>query len=305
MQDKNNFNSNIIYGKHWEEQIGNTVINIYTGSLCQFNEYLRTNGIHTHNCFELCIVIKGQGYFIHDNNKYFVEKGNVFVADPNVPHEIYITQGQEMQIVYFFVEIVSNSKSEITNIDERCLNNFLRSHKTISRDHPNILAYFDFIESYSDNKYINTYGIYKAIRNLTIESLMSLSINADLPLDVSMPASSSQIDRAIFYILNNLNKSITLKELSDYLHMSQRNIQYLFKKKLNTTIKNFINENRIGLATTYLKANYNITQVCLIMGYSNISQFSKMYKKHCGVSPKLVQNSSIDSNMNIGCFYEN
>lgn len=69
----------------------------------------------------------------------------------------------------------------------------------------------------------------------------------------------------------------------------------MFSKYLNLTPKQYINSRKINLAKVYLKMNYKVSDVSSLVGINDISQFSRLFKKHCGISPKSFQNPKVKS----------
>ena len=71
-----------------------------------------------------------------------------------------------------------------------------------------------------------------------------------------------------------------------YFHLS-----HLFKKELNMTFSDYLNDLRISVATRLLKdKSLAVNQVSSICGFEDPSYFSKVFKKIQGVSPVVFRN---------------
>ena len=94
------------------------------------------------------------------------------------------------------------------------------------------------------------------------------------------------IDRAIA-IIREEYATITVNELSQRLFMNRSYFGARFKKKTGVSPKEYIDSTRLSTASMMLcELGYTVTQAALATGYADIMSFSRMYKKHFGVSPR-------------------
>lgn len=94
----------------------------------------------------------------------------------------------------------------------------------------------------------------------------------------------------IQYIRENLDKSLTIKELSDKAYMSESNFHRVFKNELNISPIDFINNERIKLATSLLQNPKNkIKDIYMRCGFNSLSYFIRMFKRKEQLSPKEYQ----------------
>ena len=78
------------------------------------------------------------------------------------------------------------------------------------------------------------------------------------------------------------------KELAHIIGMSETKMKLLFKKIFGTSIYNYYSSARMIEAASILKndKNISVSEVGYSLGFSNLSHFSKMFKKHIGLKPK-------------------
>lgn len=94
----------------------------------------------------------------------------------------------------------------------------------------------------------------------------------------------------IDYIRKNLHKNLTIKELSDKTYMSESNFHRVFKNELNVSPIEFINNERIKLATSLLQnPNKKIKEVYIECGFNSLSYFIRIFKRQKQLSPKAYQ----------------
>lgn len=271
-----------------EENFGKYGISCRVGAYCNFDLNMMSNQLHTHNSYELCIVTSGTGTFYHNGKKLKLQKGDVFIADPFITHEIQINTHQDLQLIYFFIDIINNELSVPKSTEDQMIHAFLHGHNELVNTQMHLFAYFSFLEIYNDAKKSRGFGLYHAVKNLIIEALDSLSVKSyhfSKPLIFSCNA----LELCLDYIDNNLNRKIALEELSKHSNTSIRNLQYLFKKHLNKTIIEYVNERKINLASHLLTMQFSIQDTANQIGINDASQFTKLFKKYKSISPKKYQ----------------
>ncbi|MCI5083373.1 MAG: AraC family transcriptional regulator [Saprospiraceae bacterium] len=94
----------------------------------------------------------------------------------------------------------------------------------------------------------------------------------------------------IQYIRDNLDKHMTIKELSSKIYMSEPNFHRVFKNELGTTPIEFINSERIKLAKSLLQDPHKkIKEVSVECGFNSLTYFIRQFKRKEQVSPKDYQ----------------
>lgn len=99
--------------------------------------------------------------------------------------------------------------------------------------------------------------------------------------------STHRLAYIINYIKKNLDQDLNIKDLSKKLHMSESNFHRVFKNELNISPIDFINNERIKLATSLLRdTGKKIKEIYMECGFNSLSYFSRLFKKKEKVSPK-------------------
>lgn len=89
------------------------------------------------------------------------------------------------------------------------------------------------------------------------------------------------------YIEENYQKPITLEMVSAEIGFNASYFSTLFKKEMNVTFSEYLQEYRINQAKKLLKeTNYNIQTVGEMVGYSDVKSFKKVFEKYSGLNPK-------------------
>ena len=95
------------------------------------------------------------------------------------------------------------------------------------------------------------------------------------------------INKAINYIHNNLDKELTLDEVSSNVYVSSTYLSHLFSKCIKMTFSQYIIHARIQKSKHYLSnTTMSIMDIALECGFNSQSYFSNVFKKLEARTPK-------------------
>ena len=100
------------------------------------------------------------------------------------------------------------------------------------------------------------------------------------------------VDRIKEYIESNYQNDIRIEQISSLLHLSRGYIARIFKKRTGMTVIEYLNIYRLDQAERFLKSGKSITEAAYLSGFSDLSNFSKKFKNHTGISPGKYKASS-------------
>ena len=100
------------------------------------------------------------------------------------------------------------------------------------------------------------------------------------------------------YINKNINKEITIDELSSILYFNKTYIMKRFKKDIGLTIIEYINCIRIFNSLYLYTYNNHIISIAFKSGFNSLEYYSEIFKKVIGVSPTTYK-KYINRNINI------
>ncbi len=101
--------------------------------------------------------------------------------------------------------------------------------------------------------------------------------------------SNDLICNIIEYLNNNINKEITIDELSVLFYFNKTYIMKRFKKELNISIHEYINTIRIYNSLPYFKEDNYILSIAFKNGFNSLEYYSEIFKKNIGVSPNIYK----------------
>lgn len=103
-----------------------------------------------------------------------------------------------------------------------------------------------------------------------------------------IPTKGSEITKkAIQYISKNYARTLTLDEVASHVNLNSAYFSSLFKQLTGSSFKEYLNMVRIEESKRLLaNTNYSIIEIALAVGFDDQSYFSKIFKKHTGLTPK-------------------
>lgn len=278
-------------GAKYSIHLGAVEIEFEVGSYCVFDVKAPSNGLHYHNCYEIAYVTGGKGYFVNNDMKTKLGKGSVFIAEPDVVHEIIRDDSDShmnLELVYMLFRVHPVIGGLTTNYNEKVVRTFLKSHQISTYDHGHVAGYLKMIDNYEVSSRQDEQMLIQIYSLLLLEMVRSLVTITDTETNIPTD-SKSLIDIAMVYIRENINRKMTVTEVATVTGTSVRNLQYLFRKYMEMTVIGYINERKINLACSYLKMNNSVGNVAKMIGIEDVSQFSRLFKQKMAISPKKYQ----------------
>lgn len=141
-----------------------------------------------------------------------------------------------------------------------------------------------FIQNFAVSELLTVYSV-SEIRERILQIIELLIQQVQNP---NLSSSHFMIRKIKEYIkINYSNPELHLNMIADALGINLQHMCFLFKKYTNTTIGEYILKTRMDAAKKLLDNSvHNVTEVSLLVGFNDISYFSKCFKKYYGISPK-------------------
>lgn len=164
-------------------------------------------------------------------------------------------------------------------------------------DHENYFFYNNVELAATINKLIkecmSTSIAKDAIADLALQELIIRIIQTQTSKlfdEVTNVESTNPIAPAIEYIRQNIQETITLKDLSEKAFMSTSSFYRNFKRELGMSPIEYILNEKIKYAKKLLSdRNINVREVSFATGFEDCNYFIRLFKKYEGVTPKQYQ----------------
>lgn len=104
--------------------------------------------------------------------------------------------------------------------------------------------------------------------------------------DINSNENYKRLAPAINYITEHLTETLDCHFMAELCHISLSHFYELFKKEFKTTPLEYRNKIILQNAQVMLLGgDMSITEISSLLGFSNVSYFSRFFKKHTNISP--------------------
>ena len=96
----------------------------------------------------------------------------------------------------------------------------------------------------------------------------------------------TRINKVCTYIQNHYSESISLKQVSDLVFMTESNFCKFFKKATSTTFSDYLNDLRINEACHLLLSSEDtVSKIAHNCGFESLSYFNRVFLRKKGITP--------------------
>lgn len=208
-------------------------------------------------------VASGRGTFEKNGTAYPLEPGDIFIIKPG---ELTLyTADMKYPWTYIWLGFTGELSANIDKLSSPV--------KRINGD-----AFFNTLQAYKNN-------------SITNEFLAAQLFLLFGELFKNEKDSINQYARRIKdYIIYNYMNDLNVEAVAGMLNLDRRYASRLFKHEYGMPIISFIVQYRMKKAKEFLKNGHSVSQTATMVGYTDVFNFSKMFKKTYGQSPKAFQN---------------
>lgn len=266
----------------------------------QYGHHNKEMFIHGHEDFsELVIVLDGSATHIVNNERLEVNKGDVFVMNEGTVHGYENPQNFKICNIMFRTDIFVSENYDIRQLpgfhalfllepkynNENGFKSRLKLPPAVFSDVEHILK--KAMEEYaSDN-----YGHKTMVRSYFLQLVVLLS---RLYGNNVHHKEIESISRAAAYMELNFMEDISIKELLNVTHYSQRHFIRLFSATYSTTPQQYLLGIRIRHACSLLKEKtFSITEIATRCGFNDSNYFCRIFKKNIGMTPSMYRKNTI------------
>ncbi len=97
---------------------------------------------------------------------------------------------------------------------------------------------------------------------------------------------NKRMDRVYEFIMENYQEKITLHQVANMVNMSDSAFSHFFKKSTKRSFSKFLTDARLAHACKQLlETQDSVSEICFQCGYTNLSNFNRLFKKYKGMTP--------------------
>lgn len=267
--------------------------NMVTDILCQIHYCKRQNlkdpGKVTYEVtrtlqhHEIIFVCEGNGHIVIGENRYLMKKGMLFYIPPGVRQTI---EPRAQNPEHYMTVHFSGSRMGL-NPDGKW--KYLENIQNLRQPSAQKITYYTPLEELFE-KLLDTWNdkgpSYEFIAATLLRQLL-IWVSQNKIKQSKNQAIFLKIDQIIEYMRQNINRKVTLEELSGIARLSTFYLSRTFKEATGYPIIKYFNKMKIEKAKELLiDGNKKVKEVAYELGYTNEFYFSRMFKRVEGLSPK-------------------
>lgn len=207
-------------------------------------------------------VLDGEGFLHKGGQVYSVSKGDLFVILPGEVTTYWADQIHPWQ--YAWVGFYAEGTPP-----------FLQT--AVIRQ-PQVRQCFEKIQAFDRNA--ETDGNLFAVTFAVLQNLYQQSTP-------EVSETNSYASRAKTYLETSYMYSISIENLAESLHIDRRYLTRLFHDRYGISPQEYLMTIRLDHARTFLQQGYGVTETASMVGFTDLSNFSKRYKARFGISPSM------------------
>lgn len=213
-------------------------------------------GPHIRNNYLIHYVKKGTGTFIKAGKAYRVHEGEAFLICPNEVCTYFADKNDPWEYIWlgFTGEYAEKFKAlgAVFNADGEI---------------------FETILNAADYE------------NCASEYLAGVAFSLYASLFSKEKKSSDFVSRACGYIKANYMNNIKICDIAEILCVDRTYLAKIFKKEKGLSMQAYLVKVRLDKAEKLLLMGYTVSNAAYMSGYTDVCNFSKMFKRKKGVSP--------------------
>ena len=105
---------------------------------------------------------------------------------------------------------------------------------------------------------------------------------------------SAVVSNTLDYIDENIDKTITLSAAAEATGVTPSYLSSMFKQVMGDNFIHYVNDLKLKKASEMLLDGKSVGTVSQILGFNDVSYFSKLFKKYSGISPEQFQKSGVN-----------
>lgn len=244
---------------------------------------------HYHPEYELTYIVSGSGYRIVGNSHEHFSSGDLVLLGSNLPHTWWGKNEDGSPSEAIVIQFSSEFIEPFLRLNEgQSIKELLaKSAKGIRFESDSSLV--EKLQSLSEKKELNSIlSLLSLLQDLTEKPTANLC--AVSYHNVISKKFETRINKVCTYIQNHYSESISLKQVSDLVFMTESNFCKFFKKATSTTFSDYLNDLRINEAChLLLYSEDTVSKIAQDCGFESLSYFNRVFLRKKQTTPSVFR----------------
>lgn len=246
---------------------------------------------HWHEEAEFTLITEGQALYHIDLAEYPVEAGDLLFIPPLVLHSISLQEYPKIssETYVFHMNFLGGNSTDIcsTRYLTPLMNQEFSMPYLIKPEHPVYASLRKIFNQINSLYGAAVPGYELALKSLFLQTIFLLLQYSKRNLSSDTGTSSDKLKQVLDYIEVHYAENITISELAKLCYFSDYHFMRFFKKHMNMTCVEYINNLRLEKSVELFEhGNTSILDVSLSTGFHNLSYFHKVFKRKYHMTPK-------------------
>jgi AraC-like DNA-binding protein len=263
---------------------------VYFWDIKSDNEVYEGNDAHFHKDCEIHYTVDGEGEISLEGHVYHIVSDSLLFIPSNYFHQWKFSPEKinHRICIHFLPEMLNKTRREgVDFFNDVFMEPF----------------YFLDGSQYDLNFYIRAVTecalMEKPLQKIAIEGRMIALLSQIHYLwstkAVKPVVLDERIKKVIMFLGENLQKNISLDDLSDRFLITKNHLNLLFKKTVGTTIKKYITVKRLGFVRQRILYGTRLSEAVYQAGFNDYSAFYRAYKSFYGSTPSELLTEGINT----------
>lgn len=241
--------------------------------------FLPETPVHTHDSYEIMVVIRGEGTCMVGESEYVIRPGTLFLCKPEDLHA-YVISADHLLYNVMFADIVLSDNGRAV------MEKLSRGAYQLANG-PEELELLERICSTMESELINRHIGYECLTG----SLMDQMVVSCLRRSNELPGFAAlhhdkEMERLLTYIQEHYREKIMLPMLAKFISRSPSHCGRLFLRNSGVTFTKYLLGYRINRAEELLKnSELSLTEIAFQTGFCDSAHFSKSFYRVRKMTP--------------------
>ena len=253
---------------------------------------------HSHDHLELAFILSGVGKYYIEGVEYDVQEGDLLILNPGVKHQALRSESGTVPTTEFFVGF---SDIQLPDYPKNYLPVPNGGHMihTVGEFKQKIAKICAAMEA---ENLVCKEGRYFMLKSYLMQMIL-LVIREQCAIISPMGGYAFEsvnkkyvVERIVTYFEEHYSEKISLDQIAENMYLSPFYISKIFKSEIGDTPIRYLINIRLEKAKHLLESESgsSIQEIAARVGYEDAYHFSKLFKKHYGVSPSQVRKKATE-----------
>ncbi|MFN8291032.1 MAG: AraC family transcriptional regulator [Chitinophagaceae bacterium] len=265
--------------------------------------------------FTLMYVMRGEAYIETGNSKYKLTPGNYLFLNPGTIYHSFAVPDilTELCTIHFSPDVLDrfsgrNTNTAIQAAGSNCFSGTPSCFvERTYQQNEKIRVILGKLCSLSHAGYKQSPGFdkrefYRSLNQLLLNLfIMNTGVRAEInSMETSRPSTRGEVYQRLYYARDYMDSSygqgISVQQVAAVACMNADYFTRLYRRQFGITPVKYLIANRMKAAGQELKKRkFSVSEICNKVGYSDISSFGKLFKRHYGLNPEAYNQLMLNS----------